>query len=340
VIYKDEQASQITAMAVVDEDIYIGTANPAKLIKISSAFAGQGTFTSGLVDAAQPSEWGKLQIDADIPRGAKVMAASRSGNVGDMNDATFSQWTDAVEVDGPVQLGCPMGRFCQYKLILFGNGSSSPLIREVAVASVVPNLAPNVKEVTVTRSEEAEKQGRFKISYSARDDNSDTLIYTIDFRRLGRQNWIELAKDIEESTYEWDGRTVEDGRYEIRVTANDGRSNSVEKTLTNSRVSEPVVVDNTAPAIEIDFVSVVRDDKAKIEFAAIDELGAIDEVSYTVDSGTEWKKAIPNDLVYDTTREKFSIIIEGLKAGEHVVAIRAKDSVGNTSYKSIELNAK
>lgn len=340
VIYKDEQASQITAMAVVDNEIYIGTANPAKLIKISSAFAGQGTFTSGLVDAAQPAEWGKLQIDADIPRGAKVMAASRSGNVGDMNDATFSQWTEAVEVDGPVQLGCPMGRFCQYKLILYGGGSSSPLIREVAVASVVPNLAPNVKEVTVTRSEEAEKQGRFKISYRARDDNSDTLIYMIDFRRLGRQNWIELAKDIEESTYEWDGRTVEDGRYEIRVTANDGRSNSVEKTLTNSRVSEPVVVDNTAPAIEIDFVSVVRDDKAKIDLAAIDELSAIDEISYTVDSSKDWKKAIPNDLVYDTTQEKFSIIIEGLKAGEHVVAIRAKDSVGNTSYKSIELNAK
>ncbi|MFA5423487.1 MAG: hypothetical protein WC374_06470 [Phycisphaerae bacterium] len=340
VIYKDEQASQITAMTVVDNDIYIGTANPAKLIKIGSGLAKQGTFTSGLVDAAQPADWGKLQIDADIPRGTKVMAASRSGNVGDMNDATFSQWTEAVEIDGPVQLRCPMGRFCQYKLILSGDGSNSPVVREVAVSSVIPNLAPNVKEVTVTRNEEAEKQGWFKISYSAQDDNSDTLVYTIDFRRLGRQGWIELEKDIGESTYEWDGRTVEDGRYEIRVTANDGRSNSVEKTLANSRVSEPVVVDNTAPAIEIDFVSVVRDGKAEIEFAAFDELSAIDEVSYTVDSSKDWKKAIPNDLVYDTLTEEFTIVLEDLKAGEHVLAIRAKDSVGNTAYKSIELNAK
>ncbi len=31
-------------------------------------------------------------------------------------------------------------------------------------------------------------------------------------------------------------------------------------------------------------------------------------------------------------------INDGVKAGEHVVAMRAKDSLGNTTYKTIELN--
>ncbi|MHC4389669.1 MAG: hypothetical protein ACYSX1_13830, partial [Planctomycetota bacterium] len=35
VVYEDEQASQITAVTVSGEDVYLGTSNPAKLIKLS-----------------------------------------------------------------------------------------------------------------------------------------------------------------------------------------------------------------------------------------------------------------------------------------------------------------
>ncbi len=348
VIYKDQHASQITALAVLGEDIYIGTANPAKLIKLGGGFAEEGTYMSDLVDASQPADWGKLQIEADIPQQCKVTAASRSGNVADINDPTFSQWTEAVEVKAPVQLHCPLGRFCQYKLVLSTtDGSYSPVVREVAVASTIPNLAPNVKEVTAERSDKPDKQGWFEIKYTAEDGNGDTLIYKIDFRKLGRQVWIELAKNVEQPSYEWDGRTVEDGRYEIRVTASDERSNSTEAKLTASRVSEPVVVDNTGPAIEILSVGgetalatpvEIRGDKADIKLAAVDQFSAIGEVNYTVDSNTEWKAAVPQDLVYDTTEEQITIGLEELKAGEHVVSIRARDSVGNTTYKTVELN--
>ncbi len=351
VIYKDQQASQITAMAVVGEDTYVGTANPAKLIKLNSGYTEEGTYTSDLVDASQPANWGKLQIDADIPQQCKVTAASRSGNVKDVNDPTFSDWTEAVEIKAPMQLQCPLGRFCQYKLTLSTTDSSySPVVREVAVASTIPNLAPNVKEVTAQRNDKPEKQGFFEIKYTADDDNGDTLIYKIDFRKLGRQLWIELAKDVEESSYEWDGRTVEDGRYEIRVTANDERSNSPQTALTASRVSEPVVVDNTGPAVEIHSISSnggqmtlitpaeIYGEQASIELSTIDQFSAIEEVAYTIDSNKDWKTAIPEDLVYDTTEEKFTLALEELTDGEHIVSIRAKDSVGNTTYKTVELN--
>jgi streptogramin lyase len=348
VIYKDRQASQITALAVVGDEIYTGTSNPAKLIKLNPGYTQQGIFTSDLIDAGQPADWGKLQIDADIPQQCKVTAASRSGNVKDVNDPTFSDWTEALEVRAPVQLQCPLGRFCQYKLTLSTEDSSySPVVREVAVASTIPNLAPNVKEVTTQRSDKPEKQGFFEIKYNAEDDNGDTLTYKIDFRKLGRQLWIELAEDIEDSSYEWDGRTVEDGRYEIRVTASDVRSNSPQTALTASRVSEPVVVDNTAPAIEIHSVSgqsiivspvEIHDGKAEIKLAVIDQFSAVEELAYTTDSNTDWNTAIPDDLVYDTTEENFTLALDKLTEGEHVVSLRAKDSVGNTAYKTVELN--
>jgi hypothetical protein len=345
VIYKDEQASQITAIAAAGDEVYLGTANPAKLLKLGSGFASQGTYTSDLVDAGQPAKWGKLQIEADIPQGCKVRVASRSGNVKDVNDPTFSQWSDLVEVTEPVQLRCPLGRFCQYKLVLQSrDGSESPLIREIAVASTVPNLAPKVRSVTVARITAAGKKGFFKISYVTKDDNGDKLIYKIDFRKLGRSNWIELKDKLEAGNFEWNGRTVEDGRYEIRITASDERSNTTSTKLTGSRVSEPVVVDNTGPVVEdIKMTSALNNNVPYkvLQVEVMDELSAIGKLQYTIDSNAGWIGAVPDDLVYDTTNEDFTVEIDAdkeLPKGDHVLTIRVSDAVGNTTYKTFEIN--
>ena len=338
IIYEDEQASQITAVAVAGENVYLGTANPAKLIKLAKTFASEGTYTSALIDAGQPAKWGKLQIDADIPQGCKVQVASRSGNVKDVNDPTFSDWSEPAEVIGPIQLRCPAGRFCQYKLTLQSHdGKKSPLVREIAVANTVPNLAPKVESVSAERIEALGKTGMFKISYKAKDDNSDKLIYKIDFRRLGWTNWIELKDQLEADSFEWDGRTVEDGRYEVRITASDERSNTTTTKLTGSRISEPVVVDNTGPVIKKH--SIEKDDKTiTLRLEVFDELSAIGRVRYTIDSNAEWIGAVPDDLVYDTTDEYFTIVIEDLEAGEHIIAVKISDDLGNTTYKTFEVN--
>jgi hypothetical protein len=43
IIYEDKQASQIMAIAVEGADVYLGTANPAKLIRLKNIFASEGT---------------------------------------------------------------------------------------------------------------------------------------------------------------------------------------------------------------------------------------------------------------------------------------------------------
>jgi hypothetical protein len=337
IVYEDRRASQITAVTVAGEDVYLGTGNPAKLIKLGVGFASRGTYDSELIDAGQPAKWGKLQIEADIPNGCKVHAASRSGNVKDVNDPTFSDWTEPVEVKEPIQLLCPLGRFCQYRLVLVSEDSlKSPLIREIAVASTVPNLAPKVEAVSVGRVEAPGKTGVFKISYKAKDDNGDKLIYKIDFRKISRTGWIELEEKVEADNFEWDGKTIEDGRYEVRVTASDERSNTTETRLTGSRISEAVVVDNTGPVIKK--YSIEKSGKTvTLKLQVSDELSAIGNVYYTVDSNAEWIGTVPDDLVYDTTDENFTIVIEDLEAGEHVVAVKVADAVGNTRYKTFEV---
>lgn len=334
-VYEDKESSQITSATTVGKDVYVGTANPAKLVKLGSDFSAEGIYTSQLIDAGQPAKWGKLQLEAEIPNGCLVLMSCRSGNVDDINDPTFSPWTEAIEVTQPTELTCPAGRFCQYRLELKSDdGKKSPLVREVAVAHTVPNLAPKVVAISVARQEAPDKKGIFKISYKAFDDNEDTLTYEIYFRKIQRQSWIEIEDDVEKDTFDWDGRTVEDGRYEIRVTASDRKSNTTETTLSGSRVSDPVVVDNTGPAIEDYSVQHVNEDKVKIAFRAVDEFSAIGKAEYTVNSNADWVGTLPTDLVYDTTNESFVILIEDISAGENVIALKALDDAGNTTYKS------
>jgi len=336
IIYEDEQSTQITAVTAVGEDIYLGTANPAKLIKLGAGFASEGTYTSDLIDADQPANWGKLQIDADIPKGCKVLMASRSGNVKDINDPTFSEWTETMPVTEPIQLRCPLGRFCQYKLVLQSeDGLKSPLIREIAVASSVPNLAPKVESVSVDRI--PKKHGVLKISYKTEDDNADELIYKIDFRKAGRTNWIELKDELEENNFEWDSRTVEDGRYEVRIIASDERSNTTTTKLTGSRISELAVIDNTGPIITKHALE--KNGKTiTLKLQVSDEFSVIGKLDYTIDSNADWIGAIPDDLVYDTTQENLTIVIEKLEPGEHIISIRVSDDIGNTTYRTFEVN--
>lgn len=344
VVYEDEQAVQITAMAVVDGSVYLGTANPAKLIRLTKDFASEGTYISDLIDAGQPSNWGKLQIEADIPKGCKVLVSSRSGNVKDVNDPTFSEWTEPTEITQPVQLKCPLGRFCQYKLILQSeSGDASPVVREIAVASTIPNQAPKVESVNLTRLATAAKNGYFKIAYKAEDDNKDKLTYKIDFRKIGRTSWIELKDELTADNFEWDGKTVEDGRYEVRVTASDRKSNTTLTQLEGARISEPVIIDNTGPVVgDIAVKSLVdADGPCKVfDFQVADLLSAIDKVEYTIDSNTDWIGAVPNDLVYDTTDESFTVRIdtkEDMPPGDHVLTIKASDAVGNITYKTFDV---
>jgi hypothetical protein len=339
VIYQDEQASQITAIAAAGDDIYVGTSNPAKLIKLTKSLAQEGTYTSSLIDAGQPAKWGKLQLEADLPAATAVRVSARSGNVSDVNDPTYSPWSAPQDVKEPVQLDVPLGRFCQYKLILTGDGKATPTIHEAAVPYMVPNLAPQVESVSIVRIDLPDKPGMFKITYRTSDRNDDKLVYRIDIRQIGRANWIKIKDDVETDKFDWDSRTVEDGRYEIKITANDKRSNTATTALEDSRISDPFVVDNTPPVVKVSAIS-VKDKTATVKFTAVDVLSAIGSVSYTVDSNAEWNGTLPDDLVYDTTSEDFTVSINKLEPGQHVIAVKIADAVGNTLYKTFEVEVK
>ncbi|MGA2915738.1 MAG: hypothetical protein ABSE89_06900 [Sedimentisphaerales bacterium] len=336
-IYEDQTASQVTDIINANNEVYFCTANPPKLIMLKSTYAEKGSFESALIDAGQPAQWGKLQLDADIPTNTKVLLSARSGNVEDVNDPTFSNWTAPVRITTPTDLSVPLGRFCQYKLILEGTADSTPVIREVAAAFAIPNLAPKILEIAIEKPDKKANPGIFKIDWKAEDENGDQLLYKIDYRKTGRSGWIELKNELDKPTFEWDSRTVEDGTYEIRVTASDELSNDQSTKLTGSRISDPVIVDNTPPVIESHKLQ-VSNKKAVLDLKVKDAFSIIASLSYTIDSNEKWISTLPKDGIFDTMEEDFTITITDLKPGRHVLAVKISDAEGNTMYETFDVN--
>ena len=338
IAFEDALASQITSLADVDGVIYLGLSNPGRLVRMEKTLESRGSFESALIDAGQPARWGNLQIQANIPDGCRIEMVSRSGNVRDPNDATFSEWSEPVVLTGPQVLDCPVGRYCQYRLDLIADadGTQTPVIREVTAAHVVPNLAPHVISVQVQPSRDTKKSHMIEIRFAAKDDNKDTLEYTLEFRQAGRKVWIPLKENLDKSPFQWDGRTIEDGRYEVRVTASDHKSNSPETALTGSRISDVFVVDNSDPEIKWIHLA-VEDTGVSVEMTVEDAFSVLASVRYTVNSNENWVTVLPDDLIYDSLMETFTFRISDLDSGDHVIAFSIADAVGNTRYKSYEV---
>ena len=337
VFYEDETSSQITSLLAIEDTLYLGLSNPARLVQMDKGFESEGLYHSELIDAGQPARWGKLAIEALVPEGCEILMASRSGNVAEPNDSTFSDWSNDVVVTDATDLNCPLGRFCQYRLTLKSDDRLvTPEVREVTAASVVPNLAPRINAVKIQRSRDKKKPTVQEIAFSASDENNDALEFSLDFRRLGRSGWICLEDKLDQPRFEWDSQTVEDGRYEVRVTADDYKSNSTATALTGSRISDPVVIDNSAPAITDSAVK-IDGDSVTLMLSVEDALTIVGKVQYTVDSNDEWIATLPDDSVYDTRNEQFTIAIDELSAGDHVIAVAVSDDLENTMYQTFEV---
>ena len=69
------------------------------------------------------------------------------------------------------------------------------------------------------------------------------------FPPAGDGPWILLKEKLPSRRTSGTRAAVADGRYEVKVVASDAAANAPGKGKTASRVSDPVLVDNTPPVI-------------------------------------------------------------------------------------------
>lgn len=332
-----------------DGKIYLGLANEGGVASMTSGFAAKGTYVSPVLDATQISRFGKMQLHGALPANTSLTVATRSGNVKELQEKGWSKWSDETPAAEFLPVTSPSARFLQYRLTLSSSqGSATPVVEDVTIAYQIPNLPPKISSIRVGSAENAggdaetaaavarptEANPRQTISWEASDPNNDVLSYSLYFRRIGEEPWILLKEKISEATFEWNTRTVADGRYEVRVVASDAASNPPGQGKTASRISDPVIVDNTPPTVG-DIKWKQTGPIVKIDLKAVDRTSTVASVEYSIDSNKDWQLVLPTDGIYDSPEEAVSFELSNLAAGQHQITLRATDSKGNQGFESV-----
>lgn len=344
VLAKVEPKQVMSLLAGSRGRILLGLANTGGIATMTSGFATEGTYTSAVLDAAQISRFGHVRLHGSLPEGTGLKVSTRSGNVSEPAETGWSAWSEPAAATEFVPVRAPAARFLQYRLTFNSDGGEkSAVVDDVDVSYQEPNVAPVVTSVKIATAakdgaetspglpQEARHQ---TISWEASDSNGDDLLYDLYFRTGSQGNWILLKEKLKEATYEWDTRLVADGRYEVRVVASDARSNPPGSGRTASRISDPLIVDNTPPLIgNLDAKSGAGD--VRIQLSALDRSSTLASFSYAVDSSQDWQAVLPSDKIADGPEEALDFSISGLKPGPHQVTVRAVDARGNSTMQTI-----
>jgi sugar lactone lactonase YvrE len=367
VLAKVDPKQVLSILAAKDGRIVLGLANVGGIAAMSSGFAAEGTFTSPVLDATQISRFGKMHLEGSLPQASKLTVATRSGNVQDPGKAGWSAWSDDVPATEYVQTSSPSARFLQYRLTLAStDAKATPVVNLVDVAYQTPNVAPLIHSIRVGNNPpkasssppaiapnsaddsnaqapapstpptlpNAEANRVQPITWEADDANGDSLVYSLYFHRAGISPWILLKDKLTESHFDWDTRTVADGRYEVKVVASDAPSNPPGQGKTASRVSDPLVIDNTPPVI-YDVNQTAQGEHVTINAKAADATSIVSSIEYSLDSATDWQLVLPSNKMYDSPEEAVEFALPGLSSGAHQVTLRATDSKGNQAYHTV-----
>lgn len=363
-----QQATQVLRMA---DRTLVATANPGRLMAISSARATRGTFESDVKDARMVSSWGVMAWKAVAPAGAKVEVFTRSGNTRTPDEA-WSDWAGPYANAEGSPITSPKARYLQWRAVLTGS-TASPVLTSLASAYLPRNVRPQVASITVHppgavfqkpfSSGETEiagldddaterrnaaspggggpalgrriyQKGLQTFAWKADDDNGDELSYEVFYRREGETTWRLLKRELRETLLVWDTSSVPNGTYVLKVAASDTRANPPESALVGELESSSFEIDNVAPVVQPGTIR--RDGTRFIVPAEIrDTDSAITRVEFSVDA-QRWQPAFPRDGILDARQESFEIRLDADAAGRTLV-IRATDALGNVGTGQVQI---
>jgi hypothetical protein len=194
-------------------------------------------------------------------------------------------------------------------------------------AGVILNQTQNTATKFEAPPQATVQKGYQTVVWTVHDDNEDELRYSVYFRGESEKEWKPLKDNLEQKFYSFDTTTLPDGAYYLKIVASDAPSNPPDKALKTERESERFEVDNTPPVVG-KIESSVAGGKATISFAATDAGSNIERAQYSVDGG-EWLLLAPKTGISDGKQESYEFAVNGLKAGEHTIAVRVYDRFEN-----------
>jgi len=205
----------------------------------------------------------------------------------------------------------------------------------------IRSLPPSVRGLdtpTTTFPRKLYIPGARTISWSANDPNIDDLSYSVYYRAQKGKTWKALERGLFETYYTIDGVSLPDGSYQVKVVVTDAPSNPANEARENEIVSKPFVIANSTPVVTLNATR-IEGRSISLPFVTKTQGSTIYQAEYAVNAG-DWHIIFPEDGIADSVSEHFTLILDDLKKGEHTIAVRVVDSVGNitTTKKSVSIN--
>ncbi len=324
IVYETE-AAQVFKIAAMPQNrgFVIIADNTAEIAGIENVLNSKGVYFSEVYDLGIQSKLGKIYWDAKIGTGTGVSLAVRTGN-SNVPDSTWSKWSAPFSNSEDSSIAISGVRYFQVKAVLNSNNpATTPTLNNYRVFYVQSNLKPRLKKIDIRKPGEKigkkspviitagakprlRKQNRLKLSWEASDPNHDKLKYNLYIKKNGDKNWIRVKEDIQKNRAELDPRLFEDGKYRLRVVADDALSNPPSNAKTVTLISSPFLIDSTAPVITRFTVQA-----GKISFTVDDKTSNVSKVLYSYE-GKKWYPLFPIDIIADSRSEKFNFSLKDL----------------------------
>ena len=378
------QAEQITAVLPLPSGgIVFATSNIGKVLQAGPALAQNGVFESDVFDSEFFARWGRVTVEGKAEDGSLLVSA-RSGNV-NRPQKNWSEWSSTVGVGAEGEVSVPAARYYQWRAELKRAGSSPELHavdvayrsknmppRIVTTEATPPNHSFPPRLLSISPSDKLTLQplaaksrprssplstgstsslsmnygkGFVGVRWLAEDENQDDLCYRLEIRSVGSPNWLPLAKDLEEPQYSWDSNAWPDGRYEVRITVSDKKSNVPDEALESTAVTDPFLIDNTKPQIE-GLSAKWNGSQIAVTWSATDERSPVRRAQYSL-NGEEWTRVEPENGLSDATTLRYALQLPGRSAGAAahpapgaVLAVRVTDEFDNEAVLSIGIPAR
>lgn len=305
-------------------------------------------YRSPVLDAQLLSRWGRITSRAE----GTIRIRTRSGNTA-QPDNSWSDWSAWKNAES-MSIVSPPARFIQVE-VAFGGPDAS--LRQLEIAYRVPNQRPRISQLSVSPNPLRERLFRSRsvsgngsagsrssgssntssnsssgspkqrqVNWNIVDPDGDPHRVRLFYRRLGESRWISFTGDqpVSEDHYTVNLQNLADGQYEIRLVATDRPFNDPGKGFKVEKTAGPMLVDNTAPGLRDWSVEGPR-----VSFRVVDETSRIVFAQYRVNGGP-WNGLMPEDGIYDQTRERFQFSLTDRSPQEgDVLEVRTMDESGN-----------
>ncbi|MEM7049017.1 MAG: hypothetical protein AAF604_05130 [Acidobacteriota bacterium] len=156
-VYSFDGEDRVLEATVDDQQIVallpgtvLATSNAAALYRPGTAGTRQGIYESNPLDAGQLAHFGSLRWFAEVPAGASLRFAVRSG-LSAVPDGTWSEWSEDLAGGRELALGevLSAGRYVQWRVRLEGSATASPRLSAVELSYRQVNVAPRIASFDV-----------------------------------------------------------------------------------------------------------------------------------------------------------------------------------------------